>query len=155
MVHMTIARGPDVHCRDGSIPVTARVLGVGHGLAPQVLEEDRVHARGLLVLDAGDTLDAATASQTADDRLGDALDVVAEPLDKGEGPRLGNPGGRAGRGRGLRGRWRGELRLLHRRQEGTGQNALDAAAVSSCVRRRTLTRLLRRRAEVTMASRSG
>lgn len=35
---------------------------------------------GLLVDQARDTLDATTASQTPDSRLGDALDVVAQHL---------------------------------------------------------------------------
>ena len=54
--------------------MTARVLGGGQGLTHQVIYEV---VPCLLVDQAGDTLDAATASQTTD-RLGDALDVVAE-----------------------------------------------------------------------------
>eukprot|EP00964_Phaeocystis_antarctica_P078728 scaffold48977_cov58-Phaeocystis_antarctica.AAC.1 len=56
--------GVNVMSRDGSIAVTARVLGVGHGLAHQVVHE--VDPLLVLVDQAGDTLDAVTASQTAD-----------------------------------------------------------------------------------------
>jgi len=54
------------------------VLGVGDRVADDVLEEDLEDAARLLVDEARDTLDTATASETADGRLGDALDVVAE-----------------------------------------------------------------------------
>ena len=56
------------------------VLGVGDGIADDVLEEDLEHAASLLVDEARDTLDTTTASQTANGRLGDALDVVAKYL---------------------------------------------------------------------------
>ena len=56
------------------------MLGVGHGVTDDVLEEDLEDTAGLLVDEAGDALDATTASETADGRLGDALDVVAQHL---------------------------------------------------------------------------
>ena len=56
------------------------MLGVGDRVADHVLKEDLEDAAGLLVDQAGDALDAATASQAADGGLGDALDVVAEHL---------------------------------------------------------------------------
>ena len=43
-------------------------------------EEDLEHAAGLLVDEARDALDAATACEAADGGLGDALDVVAQHL---------------------------------------------------------------------------
>jgi len=64
-----------VHGGDG---LAAGVLSVGHGLADHVLEEHLEHRARLLVDEAGDALHTATASETADGRLGDALDVVAQ-----------------------------------------------------------------------------
>ncbi|CAI0375212.1 unnamed protein product, partial [Linum tenue] len=74
---LPLERVDDVHGGDG---LPASVLGVGYGVADDVLQEDLEDAAGLLVDEAADALDAATASQTADCRLGDALDVVAEDL---------------------------------------------------------------------------
>lgn len=67
----------DVHGGDG-LPLG--VLGVGNGVANDVLEEDFQHAASLLVDQAGDTLDTATTSQTTYRWLGDALDVISEHL---------------------------------------------------------------------------
>ena len=67
----------DVHGSDG---LAAGVLGVGHGVADNVLEEHLEHAAGLLVDESRDTLDATAASKTTDGGLGDTLDVVTEHL---------------------------------------------------------------------------
>ena len=67
----------DVHGGDG---LPAGVLGVGDGVTDHVLEEHLEDTAGLLVDEARDALDTATASQAADGGLGDALDVVAEHL---------------------------------------------------------------------------
>ena len=56
------------------------VLSVGDGITDDVLKEDLEDTAGLLVDEAGDTLDTTTASKTADGGLGDALDVVAKNL---------------------------------------------------------------------------
>ena len=56
------------------------VLCVGDGITDDVLKEDLEDTTGLLVDEARDTLDTATARQTADGGLGDALDVVPEDL---------------------------------------------------------------------------
>jgi hypothetical protein len=56
------------------------VLGVGHGVADDVLEEHLEDTAGLLVDEAGDALDTTTAREAADGGLGDALDVVAKDL---------------------------------------------------------------------------
>ena len=56
------------------------MFGVGDGVADDVLKEDLEDAAGLLVDETRDTLDTTTASQTADGRLGNALDVVAQHL---------------------------------------------------------------------------
>ena len=45
-----------------------------------VLEEDLEDTTGLLVDETRDTLHTATAGETADGGLGDALDVVAKDL---------------------------------------------------------------------------
>ena len=67
----------DVHGRDR---LALGMLGVGDGVADDVLEEDLEHAARLLVDQARDALDTATASQATDGGLGDALDVVAQHL---------------------------------------------------------------------------
>ena len=56
------------------------VLCVGHSVADHVLKEHLEDAAGLLVDEAGDTLHATAASETADGGLGNALDVIAEHL---------------------------------------------------------------------------
>ena len=65
----------DVHGGDG-LPLG--VLGVGDGIADDVLEEHLQDTTGLLVDEAGDTLDTTTTSQTADGGLGDTLDVITQ-----------------------------------------------------------------------------
>ena len=67
----------DVHGRDG---LTTSMLGVGDGVADDVLKEDLEHTAGLLVDETGDTLDTSTTSETADGGLGDSLDVIAKDL---------------------------------------------------------------------------
>jgi hypothetical protein len=66
-----------IHGGDG---LAASVLGVGDRVADHVLKEHLEHAAGLFVDEAADALDTATASEAADCRLGDALDVVAKDL---------------------------------------------------------------------------
>jgi len=78
----------DVHRRHRLPP---GVLGVGDGVADDVLEEDLEDATRLLVDEAADALDAATASEAADGRLGNSLDVVAEDLAVALGPALAQP----------------------------------------------------------------
>jgi hypothetical protein len=56
------------------------VLGVGDGVTDDALEEGLEDTAGLLVDHGWDTLDTATTRQTADGRLGDALDVVTKNL---------------------------------------------------------------------------
>ncbi|GER43516.1 HSP20-like chaperones superfamily protein [Striga asiatica] len=67
----------DIH---GRHRLPAGVLGVGHGVTDDVLEEDLQNAARLLVDEAADALHSATAGQAADRRLGDALDVVPQHL---------------------------------------------------------------------------
>ena len=69
-----------VHHVQRSHRLAASVLGVGDGVADDVLEEHLQHTTSLLVDEARDALHTATASQTADGGLGDALDVVAKDL---------------------------------------------------------------------------
>ena len=56
------------------------MLGVGDGVTDYVLKEGLEDAAGLLVDEAGDSLDSATAGQSSDGWLGDALDVVTKDL---------------------------------------------------------------------------
>ena len=65
----------DIHSGDG---LALGVFGVGDGITDDVLKEDLKNTAGLLVDQAGDTLDTTAASETADGGLGDALDVVAQ-----------------------------------------------------------------------------
>ena len=67
----------NIHSGD-SLPLG--VFGVGDGVSDNVLQENLQNSTGLLVDQAGDALDTATASEAADRRLGDALDVVTEHL---------------------------------------------------------------------------
>ena len=67
----------DIHGSDG---LPFGVFGVGDGIPDDILKEDLENTTGLLVDEARDTLDTATARQTADGGLGDALDVVPEDL---------------------------------------------------------------------------
>jgi hypothetical protein len=72
---LTLQGVDDVHGCDG---LTLGVFRVGDGIADDVLKEDLEHAAGLLVDQAGDTLDTATTGQTANSRLGDTLDVITQ-----------------------------------------------------------------------------
>ena len=65
----------DVH---GCHCLALGVLGVGDGIADHILKEDLEDATGLLVDQAADALDSATAGQTTDGGLGDALDVITK-----------------------------------------------------------------------------
>ena len=67
----------DVH---GSHGLSLGVLGVGDGVTDDVLQEGLENSAGLLVDEARDALDSSSAGETADGRLGDALDVVAQDL---------------------------------------------------------------------------
>ena len=67
----------DIH---GGDCLPASMLGVGDGVTDDVLKEDLEDTAVLLVDEATDALDTATASQTADGGLGDALDVVPKDL---------------------------------------------------------------------------
>jgi hypothetical protein len=67
----------DVKRGDG---LALSVLGVGDGVTDNGLEEGLEDTTGLFVDHGGDTLDTATASETADSGLGDSLDVVTEDL---------------------------------------------------------------------------
>ena len=69
-----------VHNVHGSDCFPLGVLSVGDSIADNVLEEHLQHATGLFVDKARDTLDTATAGQTANGGLGDTLDVVAQHL---------------------------------------------------------------------------
>ena len=74
---MALERIDNIH---GSHGLATSVLGIGHGIADDVLEEHLEDRAGLLIDEARDTLHATTARQTADGRLGDALDVVSQHL---------------------------------------------------------------------------
>ncbi len=67
----------DVERGDG---LALGVLGVGDGITDNGLEEGLEDTAGLFVDHGGDTLDTATARETADSRLGDTLDVVTQDL---------------------------------------------------------------------------
>jgi hypothetical protein len=74
---LTLERVDDVHGGDG---LALGVFGVGDGVADHVLKEDLEHAASLLVDETRDTLHSTTASETADGRLGDTLDVITQNL---------------------------------------------------------------------------
>eukprot|EP00955_Chlamydomonas_euryale_P111568 366074-Chlamydomonas_euryale.AAC.19 len=60
--------------------LAACMLRVCDRVANDILQEDLEHATRLLIDEAADALDTAAASQAADRRLGDALNVVTEHL---------------------------------------------------------------------------
>ena len=57
-----------------------RVFAIAACITDDVLEEDLEDTPGLFVDQTGDPLDATSASQPPDGRLGDALDVVPKDL---------------------------------------------------------------------------
>ena len=67
----------NIHGSDG-LPLG--VFSVGDSVPDDVLKENLEDTTGLLVDESGDTLDTSTASQSADSRLGDALDIIAQHL---------------------------------------------------------------------------
>ena len=69
-----------MHHIEGGDGLAASVLGVGDGITDDVLQEHLEDTTGLLVDEARDALHTATASQTADSGLRDALDVVTQHL---------------------------------------------------------------------------
>ena len=67
----------NVHGSDG-LPLG--VLGVGHGITDDVLEEHLQDSTGLLVDESRNSLHTTSASKTADGGLRDTLDVITENL---------------------------------------------------------------------------
>ena len=57
-----------------------RMLGVSNGIPDYILQENLQYTPGLLVNEAGDTLDTTPAGKTADGWLGDTLDVITKYL---------------------------------------------------------------------------
>jgi len=74
---LTLERVDDVHRGDG---LAFGMLSVGDCIADDVLKEDLEHATGLFVDQTRNALDSATTCETANRRLGDALDVIAQHL---------------------------------------------------------------------------
>jgi hypothetical protein len=56
------------------------MLCIGHSVTNDILQEDLQDSTGLLINQTTDTLDTSTASQTANSRLGDTLDVITKDL---------------------------------------------------------------------------
>ena len=80
-----------VHNVHGSHSLPLGMLGVGDSVPDHVLQEHLEHPTGLLVDEARDALDAASASQTTDSRLGDALDVITQHFAVTLGSSLSKP----------------------------------------------------------------
>ena len=80
-----------VHHVHGSHSLPLGVLGVRDSVPDHVLQKHLEHPTGLLVDEARDALDAASASQTTDSRLGDALDVITQNLAVTLGSSLSEP----------------------------------------------------------------
>jgi hypothetical protein len=72
----------------GSHSLATSMLGIGDRIANYVLKEDLENSTGLLIYQAGDTLNATTSSQTPDSGLGDALDIVTKHFAMTLGPTL-------------------------------------------------------------------
>jgi len=56
------------------------VLGVRHSITDDILKKNFENSTGLFVDEARDSLDTATASETTDGWLGNALDVISQNL---------------------------------------------------------------------------
>ena len=65
---------------EGSDSLSAGVLGVGDSVSDDVLQEHLEDSSGLLVDEAGDSLDTTSAGKSADSGLGDSLDVVSQDI---------------------------------------------------------------------------
>jgi len=65
---------------EGGDSLALGVLGVGDGVADDVLEEGLEDTTGLLVDHGGDTLDTTTTGETTDGWLGDTLNVITQDL---------------------------------------------------------------------------
>ena len=68
-----------IHGCDG-LPLS--VFGVGDGVADDILQEDFEDTSSLFIDEAGNTFHASTASQSANGRLGNTLDIVTKHLKK-------------------------------------------------------------------------
>lgn len=75
----------NIHRNNG---LTTRMLGVRDGVPNDRLEEGLEHITSFVVDKAGNTLDAATACQTTDGRLGNTLDVIPQHFAMPLGPAL-------------------------------------------------------------------
>ena len=67
----------DVHGSDG---LSFGMLGVSDCIPDDIFKEDLQNTSGLFVDEARDALDTTTASQSADGRLSDSLDVITKYL---------------------------------------------------------------------------
>jgi len=65
---------------EGSDSLATCVLSVCDCITDNVLKEDLEDSAGLLIDEAADTLNTSSASQSANSRLGDSLDVVTQNL---------------------------------------------------------------------------
>jgi len=72
---ISLERKHDVHGRNG---LGFAMLGVGHGVTDDVLEEHLQDTTGLLIHQPRDALDTPATCETTNRWLGDALNVVSE-----------------------------------------------------------------------------
>jgi hypothetical protein len=64
----------------GGYGLATSVLGVRDRVTDDILKEHLQHTAGFFIDESRNALDTTTASEAADSRLGDALDVVAQHL---------------------------------------------------------------------------
>jgi hypothetical protein len=69
-----------IHYVQGCHRLSAGMLGVSDCITDDVLEEHLQHAASLLIYQTTDSLDTSAASQAANGRLCDALNVVSQDL---------------------------------------------------------------------------
>ena len=67
-----------VHHIHGSDSLPLGMLGVGDGIADNVLKEDLEDTTGFFVDETADSLDTTSSCKTPDCRLGDSLDIVSQ-----------------------------------------------------------------------------
>ena len=74
---LTLQSVDDIHGGDG---LSLGVLGVGDSITDDVLQEYFEDTSSLFIDEAGNTFHASTASQSANGRLGNTLDIVTKHL---------------------------------------------------------------------------
>lgn len=85
---LSFQRIHDIHGGDG---LSLGMLGVGHGISDDVLQEHLEDTAGFLIDETRNSLHASSSSQTTNGGLGDTLDVISQHLAMALGSSLPQP----------------------------------------------------------------